>query len=115
MDERSSFGTVSKHGCFFRDARARNTHVEAHSNHTFPAKVAIVDNTPYVFGFQPDNAIPIESWYDDEADDELDKLKALLDRLEHAPDVRPLLVDAFALRAKIDDADALSRRNDKYL
>ncbi|KAH8079134.1 phosphoprotein phosphatase [Aureococcus anophagefferens] len=41
-------------------------------------------------GFQPDNAIPIESWYDDEADDELDKLKALLDRLEHAPDVRPL-------------------------
>jgi len=79
------------------------------------AKVAIVDNTPYVFGFQPDNAIPIESWYDDEADDELDKLKALLDRLEHAPDVRPLLVDAFALRAKIDDADALSRRNDKYL
>ncbi|KAH8051796.1 phosphoprotein phosphatase [Aureococcus anophagefferens] len=56
------------------------------------AKVAIVDNTPYVFGFQPDNAIPIESWYDDEADDELDKLKALLDRLEHAPDVRPLLV-----------------------
>ncbi|KAH8073695.1 phosphoprotein phosphatase [Aureococcus anophagefferens] len=58
------------------------------------AKVAIVDNTPYVFGFQPDNAIPIESWYDDEADDELDKLKALLDRLEHAPDVRPLLARA---------------------
>ena len=34
--------------------------------------MAIVDNTPYVFGFQPDNAIPIESWYDDPQDRELD-------------------------------------------
>ena len=29
MDERSSLGAASKRGCFFRNARARNTRVEA--------------------------------------------------------------------------------------
>ena len=38
MDERSSLGTVSKRGCFFWDARARNTHVEATLNHSCPAQ-----------------------------------------------------------------------------
>ena len=38
MDERSSFGTASKRGRFFRNARARNTHVEATSNHSFAAQ-----------------------------------------------------------------------------
>ena len=32
-------GTVSKRGCFFWNARARNTHVEANLNHPFPAQV----------------------------------------------------------------------------
>ena len=36
MDERSSLGTVSKRVCFFRNARARNTHVEA--NLSVPAQ-----------------------------------------------------------------------------
>ena len=70
------------------------------------AKVAMVDNTPYVFGFQPDNAVPIESWYDDPDDTELDALKLLLDRLEKAADVRPILIDAFKMQATIDAADA---------
>ena len=39
MDERSSLGTVSKRGCFFRNARARNNHVEATLNHPFAAQV----------------------------------------------------------------------------
>ena len=39
MDERSSLGTVSKRGCFFRNARARNTHVEATLNLSCPAQV----------------------------------------------------------------------------
>jgi len=69
------------------------------------SRVAIVDNTPYVFGFQPDNAVPIESWYDDPADRELDELRGLLDRLAAAPDVRPVLIDAFHLRDRIADAD----------
>jgi len=70
------------------------------------AKVAIVDNTPYVFGFQPDNAIPIESWYDDPDDTELEKLKGLLEQLRSAADVRPALVDAFAMRRRIEEAEA---------
>lgn len=69
------------------------------------SKVAIVDNTPYVFGFQPDNAIPIESWYDDPHDRELDDIRGLLDRLRTAADVRPVLVEAFGMRKQIENAD----------
>ena len=43
MDERSSLGTVSKRGCFFRNARARNTHVEATLNHPFAAQARSVE------------------------------------------------------------------------
>ena len=32
---------VSKRGCFFRNARARNTHVEATLNHPFPAQAQL--------------------------------------------------------------------------
>ena len=60
----------------------------------------------YVFGFQPDNAIPIESWYDDPDDTELEKLKGLLEQLRGAADVKPLLVDAFAMRRRIQEAEA---------
>ena len=41
MDERSSLGTVSKRGCFFLNARARNTHIEATLNHPFAAQVVL--------------------------------------------------------------------------
>ena len=41
MDERSSLGTVSKRERFFRNARARNTHVEATLNLSCPAQVEL--------------------------------------------------------------------------
>ena len=45
MDERSSLGTVSKRGRFSRNARARNTHVEATFNHSCAAQaLAIAGN-----------------------------------------------------------------------
>ena len=47
MDERSSLGTVSKRGCFFRNARARNTHVEATLNHPFAAQVGFTSQDDY--------------------------------------------------------------------
>ena len=43
MDERSSLGTASKRGRFFRNARARNTHVEATLNLSFAAQVHAAD------------------------------------------------------------------------
>ena len=61
--------------------------------------------TQISFGFQPDNAIPIESWYDDPQDRELDDLQPLLDRMRNARDVRPILVEAFGMRRRIEDAD----------
>ncbi|KAJ1461072.1 HAD-like domain-containing protein [Pelagophyceae sp. CCMP2097] len=69
------------------------------------ATVALVDNTPYVFAYQPDNAVPIESWYDDPRDRGLLELLPLLRSLEFAEDVRPLLREAFHLRDRIEAAE----------
>ena len=40
-------------------------------------RTAIVDNTPYTYGFQPDNAVPILSWFDQDEDAELASLLPL--------------------------------------
>nr|CAB3473809.1 unnamed protein product [Digitaria exilis] len=59
------------------------------------AKVAIIDNTPQVFQLQVNNGIPIESWYNNPADEALPRLIPFLETLAVADDVRPIIAKKF--------------------
>lgn len=61
-------------------------------------RVCIIDNSFQAFGFQLDNGIPIESWYDDLADSELLNLVPFLHHLKDVSDVRPYIREAFRVK-----------------
>lgn len=65
------------------------------------AKTVLVDNNPICFLPQPENGIPVVSFYDQEDDDTLPALMNFLDSLQSSDDVRPHLTKMFRLHEKI--------------
>jgi CTD small phosphatase-like protein 2 len=67
-------------------------------------RAVLVDNSPHAFGYQVDNGIPIESWFDDPTDTELLKLERFLRTLHGKEDVREVVREKFQTFRLVLDA-----------
>ena len=52
----------------------------------------MIDNSPNCYAFQPENSLPIISWYSDIADTYLYQLLPILQKLKDVDDVRDYLI-----------------------
>ena len=68
------------------------------------SRMALVDNSPHAYGFQIENGIPIESWFDDDTDTELLKLVGFLRKAFAASDVRSVIKDHFKTHVLVEKA-----------
>ena len=53
--------------------------------------IVIIDNSPLAYSLQPENAIPIKTWFNDQTDQELFALIPILEELSRVDDVRHIL------------------------
>mmetsp|Transcript_19623 Transcript_19623/g.27028 ORF Transcript_19623/g.27028 Transcript_19623/m.27028 type:complete len:361 (-) Transcript_19623:169-1251(-) len=63
------------------------------------SRTVIVDNSPAAFGYQIDNGVPIESWFENKDDHGLLDLLPFLETLSKVNDVCPLIRKRFSLRS----------------
>lgn len=69
------------------------------------SKTILVDNSPHAFGYQVDNGIPIESWFEEVNDRELLKLERFLRSLLGKPhDVREAIREKFQCHELVRNA-----------
>jgi len=68
------------------------------------SQVVLIDNSPYAYGYQVDNGIPIESWFDDPDDTELLDLIPFLRHIHNVEDVRPFVREKFRTYELVDGA-----------
>jgi RNA polymerase II subunit A small phosphatase-like protein len=54
-------------------------------------EVIILDNSPVAYLFQPENAMPAVSWYEDPTDEELLRVATLLEHMAYEEDVRKVI------------------------
>jgi RNA polymerase II subunit A small phosphatase-like protein len=64
--------------------------------------VIIVDNSPIAYMFQPENAMPALSWYDNMEDRELFRIGNILERLAYEDDVRKIIRTIITSTNEID-------------
>lgn len=74
-----------------------------------PGRVVLVDNNPISCVPQPDNGIPIASFFDDKDDRALEELMDLLMELKDVKDVRPILRKKFGLRRELAGYERLMK------
>ena len=67
-------------------------------------RAVLVDNSPHAFGYQVDNGIPIESWFDDRQDTQLLKLARFLGTLHGTEDVREVVRAKFQTHRLVYEA-----------
>ena len=71
------------------------------------SRTILVDNSPVAFTLQPDNAVPITSFYGDPRDTALEALGDFLESLDPLQDVRPFLRQRFQMLSKLLHAGML--------
>jgi len=66
-------------------------------------RIVLVDNNPYAMMANPDNGMPILSFYDDPEDRELEKALVFFRQLQEQPDVRAWLRKKFNFRSQLKE------------